>query len=91
MPRSKAIFFAMGDAKMRSPEGRSALVSVLGAGSDFGAADLDGSSAAGVSLGFSEEDVAFAAASEAPERSSPSSPMMAMGAPTRTPFVPSAA
>ena len=95
MPRSSAIFFAIGDAKMRSPCGSSGRVSCFGA--DEGS---DGAGAAGSAFGGSEglsagadgfADAASAASASAPERSSPCSPTMAIGAPTETPLVPSPA
>jgi len=96
IPRSSAIFLAMGDANMRSPAGSSVLESPLGfdsEGSVFGAAcsGLEGSGAA--SLGLSEEGVeAFSDANlSAVDRSSPSSAKTAMSEPTWTFFAPSAA
>ena len=86
MPRSRAIFFANGVANIRSPLGTSGFVSdledsedffVSGAGSDLGASGAFPSFGA---LGFSA--AASDASWSAPERSSPSSPMMAMGDPT---------
>jgi hypothetical protein len=83
----------MGEAKIRSPLGRSSFFSEGGGGADFSAL---GSSALGGSGAFSEaedagfSDAASSASFEAPERSSPSSARMAIAAPTLTFLVPSA-
>ena len=88
IPRSSAIFLAMGDANIRSPAGSSVLESPLGFDSDgsvFGAgcSGLEGSGAA-FSLGLSDEGVeAFLDANlSALDRSSPSSARTAMSEPT---------
>lgn len=88
IPRSRAIFFAMGDAKIRSPMGRSGCESSGRGGPDCGAFEGVFSSALGgadsdffSSLG-GDADAALEASSSAPEISSPSSPMMAMAEPT---------
>lgn len=88
IPRSKAIFFAMGEAKILSPVGRDSLAST-GAASGVGLG-LDGSGAFSSALGLDGSGAeAFSASAAAPDRSSPSSPMTAMTEPTRTPFAPS--
>lgn len=96
MPRSSAIFFAIGDAKMRSPCGSSERVSCFGA--DEGSDGAEAGSAFGGSGALSADaddwgfsDAASAASEAAAERSSPGSPTMAIGAPTETPLVPSPA
>ena len=94
IPRSSAIFFAIGEAKIRSPLGSSDLASCLEDSAGFdGAGSVLGASGAfssfGASFGFSE--AASEASLSAPERSSPSSPMMAMVEPTAMFFAPSLA
>ena len=93
IPRSRAIFFAMGLAKIRSPLGSSAFVSCLAGSADFldsgAGSDLGASGAFADCWSFS--DAASDASASAPEMSSPSSPMMAMGEPTAMFFAPSLA
>ena len=95
IPRSNAIFFAIGDAKIRSPAGRSTFESDSFGGGDFGSGEVDGDvfgSGDGLSDFFDVSDAAetaFWANSAADERSSPSSATMAMGEPTWTFFEPS--
>lgn len=94
-PRSRAIFLAIGEANMRSPEGRSDFGEL---DDDLGGEDADSGSALGGGGGFdSDSDFsagaadAFEASSAAPDKSSPSSPTMAMAEPTATFFAPSCA
>ena len=95
IPRSKAIFLAIGDANMRSPFGSSALDPALGGDGNgsFEGSGAFGASAAFSSLGGGEGAslAALAAKSAAPERSSPSSARIAMVLPTETFFDPSGA
>lgn len=92
IPRSKAIFLAIGDANMRSPAGSSGLESLDSVGSDFGgtSSDLAGGFS---SFGGSDEgaEAFLDANSSAAERSSPSSAMTAMSEPTWTFLAPSEA
>jgi hypothetical protein len=95
IPRSNAIFLAMGDANIRSPAGRSPSEWVLGfdVGSDLGGATsgLEGSGAFSFD-GSEEGEKAFSDANlSTPARSSDSSARTAMREPTWTFFAPSAA
>lgn len=85
IPRSRAIFLAMGDAKMRSPEASSGLDSVLGLDSVGCALDSClGTSGAFSSLGasFAGSEAFSEANLSAVDRSSPSSARTAMSEPT---------
>jgi hypothetical protein len=95
IPRARAIFLAIGVAKIRSPLGRLGFESVSGLIASV--VDLDLDSGAGLDssfLGGSSDlagfsDSASLTRASAPAMSSPSSARMAMGAPTSTFLEPS--
>lgn len=99
IPRSSAIFFAMGDAKTRSPLGRSRSIDLEGSFCCVGGEGVPDSAALedggepvsweGSPCGEGVEDCF--ASSSAPEISSPCSPIIAIGDPTGILFVPSLA
>lgn len=89
-PRSKAIFFAIGEAKIRSPVGSSLLDGEdEGVGSAFGAGGASSLGGDGADSALGDAEDAFLAKASAVERSSPSSAMTAMIEPTWTFFAPS--
>jgi len=92
MPFSKAIFLAIGDAKIRSPRGSSDLIDGGFAGlSEGDGVDLGWGGSEGVWSDFTglEAGDACVANAAAPERSSPSSARTAITEPTWTFLAPS--
>jgi hypothetical protein len=95
IPRSRAIFLAMGDAKIRSPEGSDSLDGVLGVVLEgcesLGGGGLSAFGSVVVWLLGGPRVAACSANAAAPERSSPSSATIAITEPIGTPLAPSCA